>query len=754
MTHAPIEPVLSPVEGPVLPVPSAVEGSPVEGPDLSLRHLRAELARIDVLLRREVRRWQLAGQDPSDAFRGLYISDAKANALLARPLGTSWGHTVALEPAEAQAFSEAERQATLQAKALSETARCQGKTVRLAHLATAFGLDRFDLDTLLICLAPTLDLRYERLYGYLQDDVTRKRPTMNLVLDLLGEPGPERLLRLSHFADDAPLFKYQLLERMPESGPGKRPLLSQTLSVDDAIVAWLLGRYQPHADLGSHATLSQPQENEADGLLAAEATKCDALWKCVAPSPAAIERPVVVLYGPDQASQQGAASSLAAQMERSLLTVDLAAVTDAGLPPLRALRLALRDARLTGAVPSLTGWDACLVDGAPPPDLLAELCAYPDLAIVAGRTNWQPKGIHRDRELLWLEFPIPAYPQRCALWEHFLGRQTSEVLETSEVWDVPPLAGQFQLTAGQIRDAVASARDRAAQRGEPLGNEDLFAAARAHSNPRLSSLARKIVPRYGWEDIVLPDDQLTLLREIVATVRGRPQVLDAWGVGAKLVSSRGVTALFSGPPGTGKTMAAEVIAAELGLDLYKIDLSTVVSKYIGETEKNLERIFNEAERSNAILFFDEADALFGKRSEVRDSHDRYANIEISYLLQRMEAYDGVTILATNLRANLDEAFTRRLQFAVDFPFPDEADRLRIWQTLFPAGVPRDPELDFDLLARRFRLAGGSIRNILVSAAYLAASDGHCVTMEHLLHGTRRELQKMGRLIGEEDLIFG
>ena len=267
----------------------------------------------------------------------------------------------------------------------------------------------------------------------------------------------------------------------------------------------------------------------------------------------------------------------------------------------------------------------------------------------------------------------------------------------------------------------------------------------------IAALARKITPRYGWDDIILPDDQLTMLRELVATVRGRPLVLDEWGVGQKLVPSAGITALFAGPPGTGKTMAAEVIAAELGLDLYKIDLSSVVSKYIGETEKNLEKIFNEAQNSNAILFFDEADAIFGKRSEVKDAHDRYANIEISYLLQRMEAYDGVTILATNLRANLDEAFTRRLQFAVDFPFPEEDDRLRIWQTLFPPDVPREPDLDFALLARRFKLTGGNIRNIIVSAAYLAAADGRQVTMEHLLYGTRRELQKMGRLVNEADM---
>ena len=307
------------------------------------------------------------------------------------------------------------------------------------------------------------------------------------------------------------------------------------------------------------------------------------------------------------------------------------------------------------------------------------------------------------------------------------------------------------MSSGHIRDAVATAKDTAAQRGGKLERRDLFAAARAHSNPRLSTLARKIEPRYGWDDIILPVDQLAQLREMISTVQARPVVLDTWGVGQKLVASRGVTALFSGPPGTGKTMAAEIISSGLGLDLYKIDLSTVVSKYIGETEKNIERIFIEAEQSNAILFFDEADALFGKRSEVKDSHDRYANIEISYLLQRMEAYDGVTILATNLRANLDEAFTRRLQFSINFPFPEVADRLRIWNTLIPADVPVDSDIDFGYLAEKFRFSGGNIRNVIVSAAYLAAADGGKVNMTHFLHGTRRELQKMGRLVRDEDL---
>ncbi|MEW5960520.1 MAG: ATP-binding protein, partial [Chloroflexota bacterium] len=419
------------------------------------------------------------------------------------------------------------------------------------------------------------------------------------------------------------------------------------------------------------------------------------------------------------------------------------------LSPLRALKLALRDARLTHTIACLFGWDVCLAEGhTPPADILTELFAHPDLVIIAGQAAWPARGLERERRLFSMEFPTPTYAQRRTLWQHFLSRPPAGL---HEGLDITVLAGQFALTTGQIRDAVASAWDMAVQHGQPLQNQDLLAAARAHSNPGLASLARKLTPRYDWADIILPADQLAILREIVGTVRGRPLVLDDWGVGQKLASSRGVTVLFAGPPGTGKTMAAEIIAAELGLDLYKIDLSTVVSKYIGETEKNLEQIFREAASSNAILFFDEADAIFGKRSEVKDAHDRYANIEISYLLQRMEMYDGVTILATNLRANLDEAFTRRLQFAVDFPFPEEADRRRIWQTLFPPDVPHDPNLDFDFLARRFKLAGGNIRNIIVSAAYLAAADGQVVTMTHLLHSTRRELQKMGRLVGEEDL---
>jgi hypothetical protein len=720
--------------------------------DHNLRHLQAQMARIDVLVRRQVLLWQRAGQDPAEAFRGLHVSDAKARLLSDRPFGGSLGDGNALSTEESQSLAAAYEQAVDGGSAILKDANDQGRLLRLQYLCSAFGLDAFDLDTLLICLAPALDLRYERLYAYLQDDVTRKRASVNLVLDLLCDDDvPARLAALLRFGDDSSLFRAHFLTRVSEPGTISLPLLSQALAVDEALIVWLLGGFRPHAELGDHASMEWPAATDAeeDALLVLVGEAREALDQALGLQ-SADRTPIVVLQGADQAGQEAAARYLAAKAHLPLLRVDLAAVVGVGVDAHRAVELALRDALLSGSVACLAGWDVCLnSDGTVHHSLLTLLCNHPAPVIVAARARWQLAGVDRQRVFLWIELPIPDHAQRLALWRHFLQRAGMD-----SGTDLSLLAGQFLLTAGQIRDAVATVQDTVACKGSPVTPPDLFAAARLHSSPGLSTLARKITPRFQWGDIVLPQDQVAILHEIVSTVRERPLVMDTWGVGRKLASSNGVTILFAGPPGTGKTMAAEVIASELGLDLYKIDLSTIVSKYIGETEKNLERIFGEAQSSNAILFFDEADAIFGKRSEVKDAHDRYANIEVSYLLQRMEAYDGVTILATNLRANLDDAFTRRLQHAVDFPFPEEEYRLRIWQTLFPPDVPRQPDLDFAPLAKRFKLAGGNIRNIIVGAAFLAAADGGSVTMNHLLHGTRREMQKMGRLMNEASVAAG
>jgi len=737
---------------------------------LDLRYLEAEFARIDLLLRREVRRWVLAGQDPNDDYRGLYVTQSEAEQLLERPFGVSWGQWIDLPLEEETAFAQALTLARQQAEALAEQMIAQGQPSCLQQLAAAFDLDRTALDILLLCLAPALDTKYERLYGYLQDNVMRRRPTVRLVLDLLGEPGVAKFCLATYLAHDAPLFQHKLLEYITEAPPNNMHWINQTLQVDEGVAAWLLGQYQPPPELQGHVTLTRPEVCETDRLwvgskilqqiqIATDLFREDRQFLSLSVSH--LNYPILLFYGIDEAAQDAAARWVAIQEGWLLLTVALDGVIGESCSAIQAVRLALRDARLTGALPYLRGWDACLGQGEMVASaLLALVNEHPGPVIMAGRSRWQPSGISRQRPIFQIEFGMPDYEQRLVLWTHFV--ETNGMRRQSAGTAIKPhksaqsafylsdLANQFGLTSGQIRDAVTAARDSALQAGEPLQDRHLFATARAYSNPRLSTLARKVTPRYTWEQMVLPTDELAKLSEIVAVVKHRHQVLEVMGVGRQLAPSSGVMALFSGPPGTGKTMAAEVMAAALQLDMYKIELSGVVSKYIGETEKNLERIFTEAANSNAILFFDEADALFGKRSEVKDAHDRYANIEVAYLLQRMELYEGVTILATNLRANLDEAFARRFFRTVEFPFPKPPERLRIWQTLFPPELPKAPDVDFGLLAKRFDLAGGNIRNVIHSGAVLAASDGGQVTMHHLLHGVRRELQKIGRLINEED----
>lgn len=347
-------------------------------------------------------------------------------------------------------------------------------------------------------------------------------------------------------------------------------------------------------------------------------------------------------------------------------------------------------------------------------------------------------------------FPLPDFTTGQEIWNRALAECGCSV---SGGIDLDSLADRFSFTAGRVRNAVAEARRLANPTGgnaRSIDAGDLNLACRAQSGGKLPALARKVNPIFTWNDIILPNDCLEQLQEVCGHIRHRRCVFSDWGFDGKISLGKGLSILFVGPSGTGKTMAAEIVANELALDLYKIDLSCIVSKYIGETEKNLNRIFSEAEQSNAVLFFDEADAVFGKRSEVKDSHDRYANIETNYLLQKMEEYEGIVILASNFQKNIDEAFKRRLRFIIDFPFPEKEPRYRIWQRVFPAGTPLDRDIDFAFLAQKLKLSGGSIRNIALSAAFLAAGNSGHVSMEHIICATKREFQKVGKLCVRSD----
>lgn len=703
--------------------------------------LWAALRRLDSLLERAIAAAEsiygpAAAHDP---FRGLHISLEEVESLLQRAPGVPL-------------FGAADR--------LGGAEQSGEVSQRLAGLARAYALSLFDVDTLLICLAPEFDLRYERLYAYLQDDVTKKRPSVDLVLSLLCVDSEARLANRRHFTPNAPLVYHHLIRLVADPSQVQPPLLSHYLKIDERIVSFLLGSDEIDSRLAPCVSFVVPDAMLEELWLSAEVGRRLAL---LIDGQQTQERGLLFYFqGPYGVGKQSTAEALCRKLGLGLLVVDgerLLQVED--LPFDMALRLVSREADLQQAAIYWQGFDALLAERPDAAgeravvrdaqrDALVQMLSRGGVAFLAGNRLWEPADGSRAIPFARVEFSKPAYAERLQLWRTSLNGASHDGVEAA----LPALAARFRFSGGQIHDAAATAHNLARWRdpeNDHLTAEDLYAASRLQSSQKLNTLAQKIVPHTTWDDIVLPADRMQQLQELCNQLKYRAVVYDQWGFGRKLAHGTGVSALFTGPSGTGKTMAAEIIAGELGLDIYRIDLAAVVSKYIGETEKNLERIFTSAADANAVLFFDEADALFGKRSEVRDAHDRYANIEVAYLLQRMESYEGLVILATNLRQNMDDAFVRRLQFIVDFPFPDEAHRRQIWQGLFPTETPRSADVDVGYLAQRFRLAGGNIKNIVLGAAFLAAADGGAITMGHLLHATRREHQKMGKVLTEAEL---
>jgi hypothetical protein len=596
----------------------------------------------------------------------------------------------------------------------------------MTWLANEFGLNSFDLDVVIICLAPEVDLRYERIFAHLSDDVRRRRPTVELVLDLLCSSGTDKLRQRARLAADAPLVRHGLLHLDPPDGCPGAPLLAHGLRLDAQVVDVLLGQVGVDRRLAGWCRL----------LPAPAGPGVDAVSALVA---ARGERPVrLYLHGPAGA-RETAAQALAVAAGAPLLHADMAAGHGELVP------LLFREARRHGAVLFLDGVDVLRDDAASWASLLGTLARACGTTVLGGALGWPPADVVTG--VVTLPVRAPGVAHRRACWASALTRHDIALDDP----DLDVLAARFRLDAPRIEDAAAAARATAVLRGSIRpGLADVSAAARDRSGHDLAALTRRVRPECRWEDLVLPPDAIAQLREVCDRARYRERVLDEWGFGRRGELGSGTSVLFTGGSGTGKTTAAQLVAAELGLDLYAIDLARVVSKYIGETEKNLARIFDAASEADAVLLFDEADALFGKRSEVQDSHDRYANIEVSFLLQRIEQFEGVAILATNLRQHLDEALLRRLAFSISFPFPDAESRRRIWDVVWP-DVPRAAGVDLDLLAERFPLSGGNIRNIALAASYLAAADGGVVRMEHLVHATRREYQKLGKALGPEDL---
>ena len=724
----------------------------------SQEHIFEELHRLDLLLNRQVARQR---NDPTYAgfneFRGLFISDEEIDLLVGSKQSKPESDAAQGE-AEMRRLCAAITQLEQRIATRAEAAVAQGVHLALPHLVQLFHLTPFDVGAVLVCLAPELDLKYEKLYAYLHNDVTRKRPSVDLILQLFCHSLEEKLQARTRLIAAASLFKQELLAYTNDAQKEPLTLLSRFVKIDDRIFNYLLDIDVIDEQLMPFTKFLVPCASVEELLLPAELQESLVrFFQAQAASLARDEKPgarVFLLHGPAGVGKKFTAEALCQSAGMRLLVADVPQMLSKGATVASlALRL-LREAQLRSAAVYLDHAEALLAEDEKTAGarqaLLKALEAWPGIVFLGSEQTWDTNMVPPTDVLFKLVCPTPSYPLRKQLWQTFCVQGGYQV--SSQV-DLDALADRFRFTAGQIRSALAEASHLAVIRhpnNGAISPDDLYQACRTQSSTQLTTLARKITPLYTWQDLILPRDRLGQLREICAHVKYRQQVFDTWGFDRKISLGKGLSVLFVGPSGTGKTMAAEIIASELQLDLYKIDLSCVVSKYIGETEKNLSRIFQEAEQSNAILFFDEADAIFGKRSEVKDSHDRYANIEINYLLQKLEEYEGIVILASNFQKNMDEAFTRRMRFIIEFPFPDEVYRYRIWKSVFPADTPLGDDMDFEFLAKKFKMSGGNIKNIAMGAAFLAAEDAGIVSMEPVIRATKREYQKMGRLCVKAD----
>ena len=737
-------------------------------------HLLDELVRIDLLIRRYLEAWWAERGADSDGFPELFISDEEVDRLVLSAPEALERIRTDTHPTGQPVHHEDEIETITEAvRRRAQASVDAGIQLRLFGLAAEFDLSPVEIDAFVLALAPDIDPKYERIYGYLRDDITQTRPTAELLGRILTRSDVERLSVMDLFSQRSNLVSEGLLR--VEEGP---TIPSRIIRVEERVVEYVRGSDAIDGALGQ--VVSVDRLDSPTSMTVMEDDRQDALdaigdrmrdygdpqapaWLYTRTADEASSatqggRPLMVGFmGLDERTAEAAVDYVCRRAEVPVIRVDASALASADANDvLAAIR---REARLQGGAIHVTSMDVLEPELRSPfaetqdgtevrrrdddrlERVLSELDRFPGDVVLTGDASIsaeiQPAlEHHRYTEV---SFPRPDFEERTAMWGAVEG--------FPEGADPAALAGTYRLTRGDIEDAVATAR---ALTGGDLTTSAIREACRLHSRQELDELAKEIEPAYDWDDIVLPEDTMTHLREIAGGIRHRGTVFEEWGFADRFSLGNGINILFTGKSGTGKTMAAEIIANDVGLPLYKLDLSSVMSKYIGETEKNLRRVFDAAENSNAILFFDEADALFGKRTEISDAHDRYANVEVDYLLQRMEEHDGCVILASNLKENIDEAFRRRINASVSFPMPDEDARREIWRLIFPEQTPR-AEIDVDFLAG-FKLSGGYIKNVALTASFLAAEDGNPVDMSHVVQALRREFQKTGKLYDLE--VFG
>jgi hypothetical protein len=724
----------------------------------SEQHLWDELQRVDQFVRAQTVRWRLTvgASKPDEQWGMAYIDDAEIGAFLNAPFTPPGMLPPELETKLAVYWKMADLMAESIKARRAETP--PGVTLRLGALRRLCGLRKFERDILLVCLLPELDARYRRLYAYLQDDASRKKPSIELILQILHKVTPALDAALSAFAAQSPLLRHHLIV-LSGDAESDEPPATRSVRVDDRITGYLLG--SDLADDRLKGILNQPRETVRWERVRVEPELLKSLqalseWWQKRRDEGARDA-TLLLHGSYGSGRLAAARAFCSSANSPLIVADAPAATRSPQGFELAVDLAYREAKLLGAC---LYWSRCeqlleFEQSAPRWEhLIASAEEFEGLTFLASQSLWDPVGRFRKQPFLRLDFHAPGYELRRELWEAHLPPAEQFVEPPERHVLAEQLANAFQLTEGQVEDASASAGELAALRdpvNPRLTIDDLYEGCRRQSNRNLATFARRIEPRakLTFDDLVLPPPHKRQLDELRQRIKQRHRVRGQFE--NRLTLGQGLIALFTGSSGTGKTMAAELLAQEQGVDLYKVDLSAVVSKYVGETEKNLNRVFAEAEDANAIIFFDEGEALFGQRgSRTETGQDRWANMEVNFLLQRVEEYTGVVIIASNLRQNIDEAFMRRTHYSLEFPFPEQEARLRIWLGMFPPGVARPKNEEVSGLADLFRLSGGQISNIVVDAAFRALAEAGDkepeITLRHLVLAIAREYQKMGKPI--------
>ncbi len=611
----------------------------------------------------------------------------------------------------------------------------------IARVCRIFALSPFERDILLLCAGIELSGEFHRLCTIANKDTQKYYPTFSLALAALPNP------RWHALTPNAALRRWCLIK----IGEGHTLTLSP-LRIDERILHYLVGtQYLDDRLAGIIESVNFRGE-----LVPSHQELAERITNILGHHYQANSLPVIQLCGVETASKQAIAATVCHNLNLNLcvMTAWVVPVVPGELENL--IRLWTREVILSGSALLL---DCQEVDTTDIPRMTAISHLIERINGVLIISSREGMGV-KQRSAIRFDVNKPTSKEQNSVWQNALAELAPEVNG-----QVKSLVNQFNLGADTIRAACAEAAGYLSQElKNDKGDKGVFSAllpspdslsdilwdaCRVQARPRLDELAQRIEPGATWEDLVLPEAQKQILIDVAAHVRQRGKVYETWGFGGKSARGLGISALFAGASGTGKTLAAEVLANTLRLDLYRIDLSSVVSKYIGETEKNLRQVFDAAEQGGVILLFDEADALFGKRSEVKDARDRYANIEVSYLLQRMESYPGLAILTTNLKSAIDTAFMRRIRFVVQFPFPDAVQRAEIWRRIFPFDTPTQ-NLDATQLAR-LSVTGGNIRNIALNAAFLAADAEEAVQMKHLLRAAQSEYAKLEKPLTEAEV---